>query len=156
MFNRRGFTLMEVLAVVMIIGILTAVALPQYRRAIQKAHATEAVAMLRVINDSAERLAAGFGYRDFRAMSASTSPDKDYATFSRLDMFDSDTIACSYNNTTMTCESFVYNLNPGGEFTSATDRKGGAIIRLYRGDIPILKCAVNRDLCDVYNIEFEN
>jgi Tfp pilus assembly protein PilE len=142
------------LTVVMIVGVLTAIALPQYRRAIQKSQATEAVGMLRVILDSSERLAAEMGYRDFNAMA--DSPDHSKAVFSRLDMFDKSTTPCSFDarEVVMTCKTYTYQLNPGSVYISATKRTDpnrGTEIRIYRYDIPEYKCCGTG--CEVFNID---
>lgn len=47
--NKRAFTLIELLVVVLIIGILSAIALPQYQKAVERARMVEAITILRSI-----------------------------------------------------------------------------------------------------------
>lgn len=65
--NKAAFTLIELLVVVLIIGILTAVALPQYQKAVNKTKITRALFILRAI-DTAQHvyyLANGVPATDF-------------------------------------------------------------------------------------------
>ena len=48
--NKSGFTLVEMLIVVLIIAILSSVALPKYTRSVERARAMEAVALLQQID----------------------------------------------------------------------------------------------------------
>lgn len=56
--NKLGFTLIELLAVVLIISILTSIAVPKYRRTVERAAATEALVNVRSIFESAKRYKA--------------------------------------------------------------------------------------------------
>lgn len=53
--NRGGFTLIEVLVVVLIIGILSSIALPQYQKSVVKARIAEAKILVNTLYYSLER-----------------------------------------------------------------------------------------------------
>ena len=52
--NIKGFTLIEMLVVVLIIGILAGVALPQYKKAVEKTHLAEALLTISSLQKSVD------------------------------------------------------------------------------------------------------
>ncbi len=68
MKKKKGFTLIEMLVVVLIIGILAGIALPQYRKAVEKAKLSEALINIKNIEGSMQRYILTNGYPSERLL----------------------------------------------------------------------------------------
>lgn len=112
--RKAGFTLIELLVIVMILAILTSLALPQYRRSVERARVAEALTMLRAIYDSCERWAWENGYDD-----CGKAVQSGEVTFNKLDITAKGTF--SGGGKVLVTENFTYTL---GSIIVAMARKG--------------------------------
>jgi type IV pilus assembly protein PilE len=122
----KGFTLVELLVAVAVIGILSAIAYPSYRDSVRKAHRTDAKQALLDLGQRMERLytegnrfsvaSLGSGTGD---ISAATSPEGYYSlSFSNLEV-------SAYTAKATRTSKGGQNTDPCGEFTlSHTGQKG--------------------------------
>lgn len=105
--KRKGFTLIEMVVVILIVGILSSLALPNYRRSVERARVAEAQTLLRAIYDSCERFAWENGKNNCAASVVSTE-ESSRATFRKLDIAAKGTF--STDGKTLSTGNFNYNL----------------------------------------------
>ncbi len=75
--NKQAFTLIELLVVVLIIGILAAVAMPQYQKAVEKARATKLVTVVNTYKKAIDLYLLQNGYPDSMVHFANNLGEKD-------------------------------------------------------------------------------
>lgn len=141
--------MVEILTVVIIIGILSALALPQYRRVVERARVTEAMAALKSLYDSSERLAVDFGYDDYNSLF--NNPPTNEIGIGRLDMFQDQT--STDKNAVLTTSNFSYKFINGQQI--AAKRRGGhyaGTCVIFNRDDQTLSCVGETAACDVYDI----
>lgn len=110
----KGFTLLELMVVVIIIGILSAVALPQYEKSVEKSRAAEAVILGKAIVDAQNRSLDAF-------------PNDSVASASALDVKLS---GGSWSGGVYTTKNFTYTLAD----TGVTIARNGGKYTLFMGN----------------------
>ncbi len=115
---KRGFTLIEMLVVVLIIGILAGVGWPKYTRAIEKTRTTEAMQMIKALND---------GVYTYAAERNSCPP-----SFKKLLV---DVVGdLNADGTVITGKDFSYHLNAATNFPIPGTGCGGVVAkRIHKG-----------------------
>ena len=124
MQNKKGFTLLELLVVVLIIGILAGIALPQYQKAVMKSRYSAMMDIVNAINDAEDRYyllhdkyASTFDGLDIDLSGCSLSSNKKKCSYDwgycEINLGSAtDRVHC-YNNTTLK-NAYVRYLKYGG------------------------------------------
>ena len=137
MKNKQAFTLIELLVVVLIIGILAAVAVPQYQKAVEKARMTEAITLLRIIANANQVFYMANGR---------------YATNDELELLDIDipgTVSGIWGGRRIQTKYFIYSPGAlGVELAVAQHAPQGEKLSVYY--IYILQSNPNRLHCTVF------
>ena len=140
--NEKGFTLMEVLIVVIVIAILSMVASPYYKDHLERQKAASAISTLRMFTDSMER---------YMALHNETPT----SNLSLLDMDIDKTKLGGVNNSEYSDSSFTYRLENYGSKDYMTGRRNTGLYTLYfsleddSNDAPYLFCKSNdADICE--------
>ena len=118
--NKNAFTLIELLIVVLIIGVLTSIAIPGYLSAIEKSRATEAMNMVKSLNDSA------YAYASERSICP--------ASFSKLLITPPGTVI---SDTEIRSKDFSYKLNAATNSKIPGTGCGGIVAERNNGNYKI-------------------
>lgn len=166
--KQAGFTLIELLVVVIIMGLLTSIALPQYRKAMDRAKAAEAMQMLPAIFEARERWMIEHGCKWDEGEVSSTCSET--LNFRKLDIESKGTFAD--NDNTLVTPYFNYFLVTAGETNqpcvSAEPRWGAnrglaqgtdnitPLTIYYRGDKFTCDDGAVAGGCDLLNVADDN
>ena len=155
--SKKGFTLIELLVVVIVVGVLTSVALPQYRKSMDRAKAAEAQEILPALFEARERWMILNGYTWDNGKIVDSSGNQKTLTMKMLDIeipgtrtetglqtknFDYTLVAGVGNQSNQACVKAVPRWGASRSLTSAAV--------WYRGDK--LSCNGGSAVCSLLNI----
>ncbi len=146
----RGFTLIELMAVVMIIGVLSSIALPQYRRVVERSKFTKAQVMAKSMYDSCQRLVAEWGVDNYTDLST------DVRKISRLDIGDEADLPAGFSvsDNSIVGAGFVYTL--GSNCVVNVEKTSGnyAGVTMNYNGLAFYDCSDDGSgACDIYGLD---
>ncbi len=133
--NKKAFTLIELLVVVLIIGILAAIALPQYQMAVAKARLSEAKTNAKVMVGAVDRYMLGKGEvpPSFDMLDINMPPGQS-------------TGANAYATDSYQTKNFIYEIDNGGAYVRASGRFGIlAGMQLHYRRTGVIYCFAHQD-----------
>lgn len=154
MNNKKGFTLMEVLTVVIIVGILAAIALPRYGKITERARFTKAQIMAKALHDSCERYVSEWGVEELSAIPEASRK------LSRMDIGSTDLLPTGFSmsdtHNSIAGAGFMYYLKEGENCVVRITKQINSKVITIDYDGENLTCSGDEDQCDIYGVEYVN
>ena len=146
----RGFTLIELMAVVLIIGVLSSIALPQYRRVVERSKFTKAQVMAKSMYDSCQRLVAEWGVESYSELPSSVRK------ISRLDIGDAADlpVGFSVSGNSISGAGFLYTLGNDCDVNVKKTSGNYAGVTMDYNGLAFYNCSdSDSGACEIYGLD---
>ena len=157
--NTKAFTLIELVAVVAMVAILTSIALPQYHKMVEKSRFTKAQVMAKALHSSCERLVAEWGVENYGKILTDSTVPASAKKLSRLDIGGKEELppgfSISDDSNQISGATFIYTLRQSGEcyviITKPSWEPYYGVTIGYNGNS--FTCSGNATACNLYGLD---